>query len=640
MDLLNKIIFTIIILVVFFFFFNYESDGEPKINYVFTKDMEFNETNTQSVVSGDYDNDGDLDLVFGKKLGQNYIYIKQANNTYVRKPEFGTKKTSYLAFADFDNDGDLDLATGNGNNGNELHINYQNGKNFLKEDQFGEANKSSTSFVAWGDYDNDNDLDMYVCNLYDKNQLYENLGNYFSKGRNIGVHSSYCAAWGDYDNDGDMDLALGNLGQNYLYLNNGNGTFNIIKKFGEGLTYYIAWGDYDNDNDLDLAVANDGQNYLYKNENNDFIEIPNFGNKRTLCLEWGDYNNDGNLDLAIGNEGGNSLYTNNGQGYFIESSRFGNNITRSIVWGDYNNDGNLDILVGNSDGYSAIYIYEKDKDNDGIGDSEDVFPNDPSASVDFDNDGYPENWNFEKNKSDSTTGLYLDEFPDDPKEWRDSDGDGIGDNRDPIDFMENSLFFTIIFFTLFIPIIPIILLVKDYESNKLKNDDYMIKSSVKQKTNFQDINKSKNLLEPKTIKKKGPIKESNMDFLNFIEFRKEVKNNLKKENMQNVKEVKKLKDNENPKKKSEKNKFISNPKIDDKFQELIGKHLFNTEGILFGIIEDVIYKPNKARISEFIVTPTDSNFIQDYEKYDTSKIIVPINSIISTTDIVLVETTS
>ena len=68
-------------------------------------------------------------------------------------------------------------------------------------------------------------------------------------------------AWGDYDNDGDLDILLtGDHGSGgrvaKVYRNDGGGTFTDI---GAGLTGVydssVAWGDYDNDGDLDILLT-------------------------------------------------------------------------------------------------------------------------------------------------------------------------------------------------------------------------------------------------------------------------------------------------------------------------------------------------------------------------------------------------
>ena len=162
-----------------------------------------------------------------------------------------------------------------------------------------------------------------------QNYLFRNEGdgtlaqlNEFGLLRTVGM------AWGDYDNDGDLDLALGNglLGgdqQNMLYVNNGDGTFTGEEQFGMGQSAAVVWGDCDGDGDLDLAVGNGGfgteeQNYLYRNNGDGtFTEEANFGQEDTASLAWGDYDNDGDLDLAVGNwqNGPSVLYTNDGTGH-------------------------------------------------------------------------------------------------------------------------------------------------------------------------------------------------------------------------------------------------------------------------------------------------------------------------------------
>src|SRR5881394_1809637 len=73
-------------------------------------------------------------------------------------------------------------------------------------------------------------------------------------------NGSSAVAWGDFNNDGWLDLFVTSFGGtqfNYCYTNNGDGTFtrilstffpaNNINSFG------CAWADYDNDGYLDLV---------------------------------------------------------------------------------------------------------------------------------------------------------------------------------------------------------------------------------------------------------------------------------------------------------------------------------------------------------------------------------------------------
>ncbi|MCH8961238.1 MAG: ASPIC/UnbV domain-containing protein, partial [Bacteroidetes bacterium] len=84
------------------------------------------------------------------------------------------------------------------------------------------------------------------------------------------------SAWGDLDNDGDLDLFVGDDGGfNLLYVNNGEGTFTKITE-GDLVndaanTFGVSVEDYDADGDLDVYAANrlNQNNVLYANDGND-----------------------------------------------------------------------------------------------------------------------------------------------------------------------------------------------------------------------------------------------------------------------------------------------------------------------------------------------------------------------------------
>src|SRR3989449_465690 len=94
--------------------------------------------------------------------------------------------------------------------------------------------------AEWADYDNDGDLDVYVGGemltdtKWSPSQLFRNNGDgtFTEVARQAGVlnmRNVKGIAWGDYDNDGDQDLYVSNLGQpNRLYRNNGDGTFTDV----------------------------------------------------------------------------------------------------------------------------------------------------------------------------------------------------------------------------------------------------------------------------------------------------------------------------------------------------------------------------------------------------------------------------
>ena len=229
--------------------------------------------------------------------------------------------------------------------------------------------------VNWIDYDNDNDLDLFISTGYrygDNNYLYRNDSGTFTRVYDQPlVHDSLPSdgsSWGDFNNDGFTDLCVVNWWNkiNLLYQNNGNGNFNFLNTSPvstlQSYSETCSWGDYNNDGLIDLFITNsDGlnhRNFLYKNTGISFVKIDTGAvvseTAYSRGINWIDIDNDRDLDLFVCREGGrtNFLYRNNGSGYFTkitntaltsESGEFW-----SGSWGDYDNDGDPDLFVTNN----------------------------------------------------------------------------------------------------------------------------------------------------------------------------------------------------------------------------------------------------------------------------------------------------
>lgn len=184
-------------------------------------------------------------------------------------------------------------------------------------------------------------------------------------------------AWGDYDQDGWLDLYLTDTdGRNTLYRNNGDGTFTLSPlqeqvALPDAESAGAIWADYNNDGWPDLYVLNWGPNNLFRNDNGvALVDVTNearigdSSNGKTAA--WGDFDADGWIDLYVANwacdprcgrsfEGDKDrLYHNNGDGTFADVTHWlpgdktrGAGFVASFV--DFDNDGDSDIYLVNDE---------------------------------------------------------------------------------------------------------------------------------------------------------------------------------------------------------------------------------------------------------------------------------------------------
>lgn len=232
-----------------------------------------------SIDVADYDNDGDLDLLATgwAKVDSNYLFVtyiwENQNGEYVKKDI--TEQVPGIMYGranwvDIDNDMDMDIIiSGNKTEGEPDIRTYKNDNGAFTLDQTISGFKNFGR-IALGDYDNDGDLDIAVMTMDDDYNKFvsiynNNSGNFERIAHLPGLSVSAGAtplAWGDYDNDGDLDLIVNGTAEDssnngaILYSNNNN-NFEAVTNTGflaiGGNS--LAWQDIDSDLDLDLLVS-------------------------------------------------------------------------------------------------------------------------------------------------------------------------------------------------------------------------------------------------------------------------------------------------------------------------------------------------------------------------------------------------
>ncbi len=319
--------------------FLYENNGDGTFTKITTGLIVTDSNTSIGGTWGDYDNDGDPDLFVTNREGQNNsLYRNEGNGAFTKITsgkivnDGGNSNSS--SWVDIDNDNNLDLFVVNFNEANFLYMNNGDGS-FTKIETGVIVTEVTFSICGiWGDYDNDNDPDLFIANAGSRNNsLYRNdNGGQFVKITTGAIvndgGSAIGCSWGDYNNDSYLDLFVTNfLNQNnFLYRNNGDGTFTKITSGAivsdGGNSVGSTWSDFDNDGDVDLFVGNDGQNnFLYSNNGNGQFtritsgDIVNTGGS-SFGLSSGDFDDDGNPDVFVANRAGetNFLFVNDGNG--------------------------------------------------------------------------------------------------------------------------------------------------------------------------------------------------------------------------------------------------------------------------------------------------------------------------------------
>ncbi len=284
---------------------------------------------SSAVARGDFNNDGRSDFIltgFTGVDGNNFpnyvsqVWLNTGHGIFTNVPTgLPGVDTGAVALGDFDNDGNLDiLLTGYSSTGAVAQIWRNLGNGTFTNLHVGLPGVLYSS-VALGDYDNDGKLDILLTGTPDGfgtsavAQLWRNLGNgSFTKvGTALPGVTQGAVAWGDFDQDGRLDIlvtgytTIGAVCQ--VWRNLGNGAFTKMNVGLPGVYQSsVALADCDNDGRLDILIAGlDSQahplcqgwrntgNWVFTNINAAFVGI------HSGSVAWADFDNDGRLDLLL-----------------------------------------------------------------------------------------------------------------------------------------------------------------------------------------------------------------------------------------------------------------------------------------------------------------------------------------------------
>lgn len=323
-------------------------------------------TNAKLIRSGDFDNDGNLDIVMIEAgTSQLSVYLNTDKKLKIKTdiPCYGDPRR--LDVLDFDADGYLDLITEN-QFSISLYRNNGDGTFILKR-SFPLSN--ITAGLALADFNGDGNMDFATCSFPVGISVNTNMGNetFAEQIVNLTVYDDVIdLASMDIDSDGDIDIIAYSSDPFNLYAfeNNGYGIFsykNKICKLNGAIGIQVA--DFNNDNKMDFITAKNiiGEYYIGFNDGNTFtvkqVDVPYYH----VFFDLADIDGDGDIDLicsSLDYSEGITIMKNDGTGAFTVSETFF--INKPIVLfapNDIDNDGDLDIVCANKSNIGLFTLY-------------------------------------------------------------------------------------------------------------------------------------------------------------------------------------------------------------------------------------------------------------------------------------------
>ena len=336
-----------------------------------------------SATTGDFDNDGQLDIAIAingsNSLG---VLFGLGNGTFWPLTIYRAGDGSLVQWidaVDINNDGRLDIVVTNTDHSNLGIILGHTGRTFFNRITYPTGINSYPFSIGLGDFNNDSRIDVVVSNMLSDNMGillgYASVDFVSTAATSIGEGSQPVSiAVGDFNHDTHLDVVVADSGTDNIIVLHGSGYGTFLSQEAYSTDdrsdpTWVAVNDFNHDQYLDVAVVNSGTNNIaifLGSEDGTFSNATTYSTGKSsasVSLTVNHFNDDVHLDLAVANFGNNNvcLMFGYGNGSFASPQCYTSSYNSrpfAVASGDVNGDNLPDVIIANK-GSSKIEILTK-----------------------------------------------------------------------------------------------------------------------------------------------------------------------------------------------------------------------------------------------------------------------------------------